>query len=250
MKFNSPVAVFPLNEASGVTTMPLLAAQAAIGVFQNLFLPHRFQLSTSETFDTILATGFGSLDSQGIVRFTVPTELEAGARVFWRLRVEQDDEFGPWSNTLVFTVTGTVAPPPGTPDPNAKRTPDPPAGVRLPLPDMFGELSKFNNTSDSCPDGIQYKNNPWLDRVMDHFRTFDTRWGYNKKPTRSPSQNKGFPVISAGDEVAYNYGSQADEGTTEVHLVDILISHCGSPRTGWRVFTGEEPGIWTGLGRF
>lgn len=252
MKFTPPVAVFPLNEASGVTVMPILSGQPGFGRFQNSSVPHRFELSTSETFaaDTILATGFGALDSQGIVRFTVPTALKAGTRVYWRLRAELEDQFGPWSNTLVFTVTGTVAPPSKPIDPNAKRTPNPPAGQRLPLPDMRGELSRFNNTSDSCPGGIQYRNNPWLDRVIDHFRTFDTRWGYNKKPTRSPSQNKGLPVIAAGDEVAYNFGSQNDEGTTEVHLVDILISHCGSPTVGWRVFTGEEPGIWTGLGRF
>ena len=34
-------------------------------------------------------------------------------------------------------------------------------------------------------------------------------------------------MVVAGDEAAYNYGSLADEGTTEVHLVDLLVSHCG-----------------------
>jgi len=30
-----------------------------------------------------------------------------------------------------------------------------------------------------------------------------------------------------------------------------LIGHCGAtPTTTWRVFTGEEPGFWTGAGRF
>ena len=249
MKYGSPVAVFPLNEASGVRVTPMLSAQPAVGRFENVILPHRFQLSTTETFDAILQTGFGTVDAQGILRFEVATALDAAARIFWRLRVEQDDQFGPWSNTLVFTVTGTVVPPPQPVDPNAKRTPNPAAGQRLPLPNLHGELSKFNNTSDSCPTGRQYENNPWLDRVIDHFRTLDTRWGYNKKPTRTAADNKGSPVISAGDEVAYNWGSQNDEGTFEVYLVDILVSHCGTPSTGWRVIT-EESGIWTGLGRF
>ena len=29
-----------------------------------------------------------------------------------------------------------------------------------------------------------------------------------------------------------------------------LGSHCGTPSLTWRVFTGEEPGFWTGAGRF
>jgi len=35
-----------------------------------------------------------------------------------------------------------------------------------------------------------------------------------------------------------------------VYLVDMLLSHCGSPQLTWRVFTGEEPGFWSGAGRF
>jgi hypothetical protein len=120
----------------------------------------------------------------------------------------------------------------------------------LSLPDMRGELAKFANASDSCPQGLKYVLNPWLNRVMDHFRTFDTRWGYNAKPTRTAADNNGVPVVAAGDEAAYNPTSLADEGNTNVLLVDLLVQHCGSPTIGWRVFTGEEPGRWTGAGRF
>ena len=131
-----------------------------------------------------------------------------------------------------------------------KRTPDPAPGQRLPLPNVFSIVQQFSNASDSCPDGIKYIPNPWQNRVMDRLRQDDTRWGYNAKPTKTASDNGGRAVIAAGDEVAYNYSSDADEGTTQVHLVDILVSHCGNPMVGWRVFTGEEPGRWTGAGRF
>jgi len=250
IKATKPVALVPTSDSSGIALSPVLSAQPAAGQYEKTALPHRFEISTSDAFGTLVHTGFGSLDSQGIVRFTVPAPLAAGTKYFWRVRVELDDQVGSWSDFRGFTTTGTVAAPPTTPTAGT-RTPNPGAGQQLPLPDMRGELARFSNTSDSCPGGVQYQNNPWLDRVIDHFRTFDTRWGYNAKPTRGPSQNGGRPVIAAGDEAAYNFGSQADEGTTQVHLVDMLVAHCGpSPVLGWRVFTGEEPGRWTGAGRF
>jgi hypothetical protein len=251
VKSTTPVGLGPVHESTGVSLTPTLAAQAGVGRFQTPPFVHRFQISTSDTFDPITHTGMGSLDAQGIQRFVVPAALATGTKYYWRVRAEAEEQGGPWSEVRTFTTTGTVVAVPTPGDPNAKRTPNPAAGQTLPLPNMQGELAKFSNTSDSCPLGVQYVNSPWLDRVIDHFRTFDTRWGYNAKPTRSPSQNGGRPVVAAGDEAAYNFGSQADEGTTQVHLVDMLISHCGSsPSLGWRVFTGEEPGRWTGAGRF
>jgi hypothetical protein len=120
-----------------------------------------------------------------------------------------------------------------------------------PLPDMQGVLAQFANASDSCPRGIKYVNNPWQDRVIDAFRQTDLRWGYNAKPNRTAADNGGVPVVAAGDEAAYHWGDGTREGSTEVHLVDMLTNHCGpTPTIGWRVFTGEEPGRWTGAGRF
>src|SRR4029079_11838351 len=131
------------------------------------------------------------------------------------------------------------------------RTPDPAPGVRLPLPDMRGTLAQFADASQSCPRGLKYVNNPWQDKVIDAFRQVDTRWGYNGKPTRTAADNNGVPVVAAGDEAAYPCGAVVDQGSRDVHLVDMLLSHCGSaPTLTWRVFTGEEPGFWTGAGRF
>jgi hypothetical protein len=137
----------------------------------------------------------------------------------------------------------------------ANRTPDPAAGQQLPLPDIRGALQQFANErpdllAQSCQNGVKYVNNPWLDYMVDRLRTLDTRWGYNAKPTRTAADNGGIPVVAAGDEIAYNYTSGPDEGSTGVYLIDILESHCGSPRLTYRHFTGEEPGRWTGLGRF
>jgi hypothetical protein len=125
------------------------------------------------------------------------------------------------------------------------------------LPDVRGLIAEFAASAPgplataSCPDGRKYNNNPWQDYIVDRLRQVDPRWGYNGKPTRSAGDNNGVAVTAAGDELAYYYGSGNKQGSTEVYLVDILEGHCGStPRLTWRVFTGEEPGFWTGAGRF
>jgi len=116
---------------------------------------------------------------------------------------------------------------------------------------MQGVLARFGDARESCPRGLKYVNNPWQDRVIDAFRAVDSRWGYNGKPTRSAADNGGVPVIAAGDEAAYHYSGGPDQGSFDVHLVDMLVGHCGAfPTLTWRVFTGEEPGFWTGAGRF
>ena len=115
---------------------------------------------------------------------------------------------------------------------------------------MQGVLARFADASESCPRGLKYVNNPWQDRVIDAFRQIDTRWGYNGKPTKDAADNNGVPVTAAGDEAAYHYGGGRRSGSPDVHLVDMLVSHCGSTASlTWRVFTGEEPGFWTGVGQ-
>lgn len=251
VKATTPVGLAPTNNATGVSLTPTLSAQAGVGKYGPAALPHRFQISTAESFDPIVQSGLGTFDAQGIVRFAVPTALNTGTKYYWRVRPEINDQSGTWSATVAFTTTGTVVPPPSVDVPGQKRANNPPAGQILSLPDMRGELAKFSNASDSCPQGLKYVLNPWLNRVIDHFRTFDTRWGYNAKPTKTAADNNGVRVVAAGDEAAYNPTSLADEGNTSPLLVDMLVQHCGSGATiGWRVFTGEERGIWTGAGRF
>lgn len=253
LKFYPAVAAFPLADATGVNLIPTLIAQPAKGRFITASTPHRFQVATNADFSSIVVQGTGEADAQGVVRFAVTTTLATGTKYYWRVRPEFEDATGSWSNVLSFTTTGTAptpTAPPQTLKPGEKRTPNPAAGQSLPLPNAYSVVQGFSNASDSCPQGLKYVLNPWLNRVVDRLRQDDTRWGYNAKPTKTASDNGGQPVVAAGDEVAYNYSSENDEGTTKVHLVDILTSHCGTPVVGWRVFTGEEPGRWTGAGRF
>ena len=61
-------------------------------------------------------------------------------------------------------------------------------------------------------------------------------------PERKSDPSYGRPIT---------YSAGPDQGSADVYLIDILASHCtSSPQLTYRVFTGEEPGIWTGAGRF
>jgi hypothetical protein len=255
LKVSAPLAVSPLFESTNISSTPTLAARAGAGVYQTgASLSHRFQVADSESFANILATGTGATDASGVTRYTVDPGLAAAKRVLWRVRAEMGDAYGPWSNVMAFTTAGaTVTAPlsPTGPTSAGPRPADPPPGVRLPLPDMRGVLAQFADTRDSCPLGIKYVPNPWQNRVIDAFRQIDSRWGYNGKPNRSAADNGGRPVVAAGDEAAYHYSGGPDQGSPDVHLVDMLVSHCGDGAfIGWRVFTGEEPAFWTGAGRF
>ena len=250
LKASEPLAILPLFEATGQTTTPTLAARAGAGRYERATLSQRFQVSDNDSFGNIVATGMGTIDASGVARYTVDPPLTSGRRYVWRVRAELNDAVGPWSRVMAFTTGGGTTPVAG-PSGSGPRTPDPVPGSRLPLPDMQGVLAQFANAADSCPRGLKYVNNPWQDRVIDAFRQRDTRWGYNGKPTRTAADNNGVPVVAAGDEAAYHYSGGADQGNTEVHLVDLLGGHCGpTPTITWRVFTGEEPGFWTGAGRF
>ena len=255
LKTPAPRIVSPTGGAS-VAAAPTLVAEPTVGRFSTLVVrTARFQLSESAAFTTITDEGTATGAVNGLITYTVQRAQGAGRRIYWRTRAELDGAVSPWSATAEFVVSGTAAPPP--PPGGGNRTPNPPAGQRLPLPDVRGLIAQWTSErpdlfpSQQCPLGVKYVNNPWQDYIMDRLRQLDTRWGYNAKPTRAPADNGGRPVVAAGDEVLYNYGSNADQGNTnEVYAVDILEQHCGTPRLTWRVFTGEEPVRWTGAGRF
>jgi hypothetical protein len=256
LKVNQPLPVTPLFEQTNISIAPTLTARASTGRYQSGSpLAHRFQVADSDAFTNILASGMGVTDASGVTRWTVDPPLAASRRVVWRVRAELNDAVGPWSNLYAFTTAGSAATttPTTTTTTGGPRVADPPAGTRLPLPTAQGQavVARFGNTANSCPRGLQYVTNPWLDSVVDALRLLDTRWGYNGKPTRTASQNQGVPVTAAGDELAYHWSGGPDQGSPDVYLIDILISHCGgNPTTGWREFTGEEAGFWTGAGRF
>ncbi|MEZ5284065.1 MAG: hypothetical protein R2712_04495 [Vicinamibacterales bacterium] len=124
------------------------------------------------------------------------------------------------------TMSGEVgltveAPPPGS----GPRTPNPPPGQRLPLPNMSSVVDAIareypGDLRNSCG------NHTWLFRLVQELRRYDTRWGLNWKRGRVGDLSE--------DIVNYNFGSEADEGTTNVYIIDVIGGHCGSnPSPAW-----------------
>jgi hypothetical protein len=135
------------------------------------------------------------------------------------------------------------------------READPDPGTLLGLPDIMNLIARINaafpaTEANSCPTGRKYEPNPWLNNMVDQLRTYSRRFGYNAKPTRTSADNNGFPVIAAGDELAYFIGSGNAEGSGNVIAIDVLFNHCGgSPSLTYRDIA-PEPAIWTAAGRF
>lgn len=119
-----------------------------------------------------------------------------------------------------------------TPPVEGARTPNPPAPSPpnyLPLPNraaVVQEMARLypNDLRNSCVE--HGGNNIWLFRLVQRLRQEDTRWGLNWK--------RANPGDMSQDVVTYNFGSQADEGTRQVHVVDVIGGHCGSnPSWAW-----------------
>ena len=66
----------------------------------------------------------------------------------------------------------------------------------------------------------------WLYRLVQALRQHDTRWGLNWK--------RGNRGDMSQDVVTYNFSADADEGTTNVYIIDVIVGHCGcNPQAAW-----------------
>ncbi len=115
---------------------------------------------------------------------------------------------------------------------SGNRTPNPPGPTPpnyLPLPNRSAVVDEIarrypNELRNSCKE--HGGNNVWLYRLVERLRREDTRWGLNWKRARTGDMSQ--------DVIAYNYGSDSDEGTLYVHVVDVIGGHCGNnPSPAW-----------------
>jgi hypothetical protein len=149
----------------------------------------------------------------------------------WRVRARQDDAVGPWSASATFQ-----APQAGAGVNTGFRAPDPEPGTRLPLPNEFGLVQdearrNANDWANSCQERQGERGWVWLDKLIDRLRTRDLRWGYNGK--RGNLNDLSLDIID------YHYGAGESFGSTQVYIIDVLLSHCGnSPTATWIDQTG------------
>jgi hypothetical protein len=227
---------------------------------------YRFELATAPDVNAIVAVVTTTPGSNGETTMTLG-DLPYGRTFYWRVHASDGTTQSLYSPLIVFATPAPPAPAPspvpvpGPPPPttpgvpsipsSGRRAPDPPPGGRLPLPDGYGTVVAVANQYPSFLfNSCQDHGGTWdfMNVLIDTLRQSDTRWGYNWKRGRV-----GDPSLDIAD---YNYGAGADEGTTNVYIIDVLGGHCGSsPSPSWNDVTaatinGGGIGRWTGRGRF
>lgn len=236
LKALPPTPVSPVGDVRLTTRQPTMVARTTVGRFANAPFNYEFQLM-NDAGQTLRSTTIGGDESTST--WFYPEDLARDTPYRWRVRAVSGSAVGPWSATSRFLTV------------RENRTPNPTSG-RLPLPGygQFVVAQVAGQRPDLIRRSCQEHGGTWefMDLVVDTLRLQDTRWGYNGK--------RGNPNDPSLDVITYNYGSQPDEGTIDVYIVDIILQHCGAnPGPTWGDVTevtrqGGSIGRWISRGRF
>ena len=245
MKVSAPRDLKPTGEEAVDSRRPTLTFTNAAGLLVQINLAHEIEIQDANG-TVVYSRVVGETASS--TSHTVEIDLPLGGTFWWRGRGRFADQFGPWSGYATFRTPALGTPQSGA---NLPRTPDPPGGSRLPLPNMSHIVRQVasqypRQLLNSC----QEAGGTWdfMDILVDTLRSFDNRWGYNWKRGRA-----GDPSL---DIVDYHNGAGPSEGSTNVYIIDIMSGHCGrSPGPTWldetaKTRAGGGIGRWTGRGRF
>jgi hypothetical protein len=241
LKVLPPSPVSPIGDERLTTRQPTMVARNTQGKFANRPFAYEFQLM-DDSGNVIQTASIAAGEETTTWAYT--TDLARDTPYRWRVRATLEGAFGPWSSTSRFLTV------------KENRTPNPPPGQRLPRPNALpivaqviasnpGILSPRRSCQDPSHGGDPVGGWEFMDKVIDALRLTDTRWGYNGK--------RGNPNDPSHDVVAYNWGSQPDEGTTDVYIFDILSGHCGSFPGAVQIDVtgiGGALGRWISRGRF
>lgn len=219
---------------------------------------YRVEVGTAPTPGSVIAVFSAPVHPSGTTTISVGGNVPYNTTFYWRAYATDGVNTSDYSPVVSFkTPVAPSTPGPGPspipqPPPSGQRAPDPGPGQRLPLPGYGAGVVEqvARDYPHALRNSCQDHGGSWefMDRVVDRLRTFDTRWGYNGK-----RGNAGDP---SHDVVAYNFGSERDEGTINVYIIDIIVSHCGTnPGPAWIDQTeatrqGGTIGRWTSRGRF
>jgi hypothetical protein len=240
LKAPAPVPVSPSGDVRLTTRNPTMVTNNTEGRYVNRTFSYEFQLQ-DDSGNVIRSTTLPA--GNGTTTWALGEDLARDTPYRWRVRATLDGAVTAWSSqSRFFTV-------------RENRTPNP-AGGRLPRPDATaviaqviaanpGILSSRRSCQDASHGGDPVSGWEFMDKVVDALRLTDTRWGYNGK--------RGNPNDPSFDVVAYNWGSQPDEGTTEVYIFDILLGHCGGSAAPTQIDitgVGGALGRWISRGRF
>lgn len=253
LKVTAPTIVSPTGDTRLTTRQPTLTLTNSTGKFANTSYSYEFQLMTDGGSLVRSATIAGG---GGTTSWPYPEQLERDTPYRWRARATALGAVGPWSSTgRFFTVRENRTP---DPDPNSICFDSLGNVVRncIPAPNRFdivqqvvdrnpGILSLKRSCQRNEFGGDHITGWEFLDKVVDALRETDTRWGYNGK--------RGNPNDPSEDVITYHYGPGPDQGSNQVWVYDIMLSHCGAGSAPtWNHITNVfgAGAVWTSRGRF
>ena len=252
----------PMSPSGAVSSTQLTFALQNGRISGTSGVTYRIEIADRPDPSAVVAVLTVAAHESGVTTLAAPITAAWNTTYYWRASATDGTRTTPHSAVLSFrtpaspapTPTPTPTPTPGpTPSPTpGYRTPNPAPGQRLPLPSYGWTVTQ--QVAQSYPAALrnscQSSGGTWefLDRLVDALRARDSRWGYNGK--------RGNVNDPSHDVVDYNWGSQSDEGTTDVYIIDVIGGHCGgNPQPAWIDQTevtrlGGTIGRWTGRGRF
>lgn len=244
----APSGVLNTNKPDFKVTNGAISGTSGVG--------YRFEVSKSADFSQIVSVVTVPVNGSGTTAMTLG-ELPYKTTYYWRVKASDGSRESNYSNTQQFTTMDAPAPTPTNPGGGGVPVGVPigpggraPAGGSLPGYGAGVVQAVARANPGALANSCQEHGGSWqfLDQVVDTLRTYDTRWGYNGK-----RGNANDPSL---DVVTYNFGSGADQGSTQVYIVDVIGGHCGAtPSAGWNDVTGVTLqsgtiGRWISRGRF
>ena len=238
LKVTAPTLMSPVNDIQLDTRQPTMVVANSTGRFVNRAFTYEFQLLSDG--GSVVRTQMVSQGTSTTTSWIYPEDLERDTPYRWQVRARLNELAGPWSSRGRFITV------------KEKRAADPPPGGRLPFPAWGAAI--VVRVAAQRPDllrrSCQDDGGTWefLDLVVDTLRVEDSRFGYNCKRGNCNDPSK--------DIVDYHWGRGPDEGSSEVYIIDTLLSHCGAnPAPTWIDQTGitlssGTIGRWTSRGRF
>jgi hypothetical protein len=221
LKVTAPVPLSPTGGARVDSRRPTFEWTASTGTFVGASPSYEIEVTSGGT--VVYSIVVSGTSHQANAEAAYDTEYS------WRVRAVQDGAVGPWSASSTFR--SPLPPSSGGGVTTGYRTPDPPPGQRLPLPNEFALVNdEYNRNYDdwqhSCQEHYGERGWIWIDKLIDRLRTKDLRWGYNGK--------RGNPNDPSQDIVDYHYGAGDSQNNTQVYIIDVLFQHCGnSPSPAW-----------------
>ena len=226
LKVSPPAIISPIDGITLDTRTPTLVWGNSNGNYGSVGLAYQIEVSSPSA--VVYTREVGETPNTGAHR--VELELAPNVVYSWRTRAALGTMVGPWSIWGEFRTPAPVSAPVATnPSGPTFRTPDPPAGQRLPRVNMVGLVQQVaSRNAAALRNSCQDHGGSWLfmDLVVEALQATDLRWGYNAK--------RGNMNDPSHDVVTYHWGAGPSEGNTQVYIIDIISGHCGSnPTVSW-----------------